>query len=378
METPFIFGKIASGKEFTNRKDETAKLVNNFTSGTNTILISPRRWGKSSLVYHAAGECIRSHPKIRFIMLDLFNVRTEEQFYELLAKETLRIFSSQIEDIIKTSRNFLGRFLPKVTFSPSPDIEFELSLDWEEIKRAPDDILQLPEKLAAQKKWRLVVCIDEFQNIAYFEDHLNFQKKLRSSWQHHKHTSYCLYGSKKNMMMNVFSNYSMPFYKFGDIIFLQKIPPRDWYSYIQEQFRKTKKRINTEALQLTTELADNHPHYVQQLAQLSWLRTTDKCDRAIVQKAFEGLVQQLSMLFYDQVDNLSTTQINFLKAVSDKTEHLSAKETLKKYRLGTSANIQRIKQALINKEIIDTSPGGIQLLDPVFGYWLKNDYFKRS
>ncbi|MFN2396165.1 MAG: ATP-binding protein, partial [Bacteroidales bacterium] len=334
-------------------------------------------WGKSSLVYYAARECNRSHPKIRFIMLDLFNVRTEEQFYELLAKETLRIFSSQIEDIIKTSRNFLGRFLPKVTFSPSPEIEFELSLDWEEIKREPDDILQLPEKLAAQKKCRLVVCIDEFQNIAYFEDHLSFQKKLRSSWQHHKYTSYCLYGSKKNMMMNVFSNYSMPFYKFGDIIFLQKIPARDWYSFIQEQFRKTKKKINSEALHLITELADNHPHYVQQLAQLSWLRTADKCDRAVVQKAFEGLIQQLSMLFYDQVDNLSNTQINFLKAVSDKTEHLSSKETLKKYRLGTSANIQRIKQALINKEIIDTSPGGIQLLDPVFGFWLKNEYFKR-
>ena len=375
MDTPFVFGKIASGKEFTDRKDETVRIVNNFKSGTNTILISPRRWGKSSLVHHAAAEC--NHPKIKFIILDLFNARTEEQFYELLARETLRVFSSQIEDIIKTTRNFLGRFLPKVTFSPSPDTEFELSMDWEEIKREPDDILQLPEKLAEQKKCRVVVCIDEFQNIAFFEDHLNFQKKLRASWQLHKHTSYCLYGSKKNMMMNVFSNYSMPFYKFGDIIFLQKIPSQDWHSYIQNQFRKTKKKINANALKLITDLADNHPHYVQQLAQLSWLRTTDKCDTVIVQKAFDGLVRQLSMLFYDQVDNLSTTQINFLKAVSEKAEHLSARETLEKYRLGTSANIQRIKQALINKEIIDVTPERIELLDPVFGYWLINDYFRR-
>ena len=116
---------------------------------------------------------------------------------------------------------------------------------------------------------------------------------------------------------------------------------------------------------------------MQQLAQLSWLRTTDKCDTVIVQKAFDGLVRQLSMLFYDQVDNLSTTQINFLKAVSEKAEHLSARETLEKYRLGTSANIQRIKQALINKEIIDVTPERIELLDPVFGYWLINDYFRR-
>ncbi len=375
METPFVFGKIATGKAFTNRREETLRLVSNFESGTNTILISPRRWGKSSLVHHAVGECNATHPKTRFIMLDLFKARTEEQFYELLARETLMAFSSRIEDIVNASRTLLGRFLPKITFSPSPDMEFELSMNWKEIKKEPNEILQLPEKLALQKKWKVVVCIDEFQNIAFFDDPVGFQKKLRASWQLHKNTSYCLYGSKKNMMINVFSSSSMPFYKFGDILFLEKINTEDWDVYIRGQFRKTKKKITNDALKLIIGLADNHPYYVQQLAQLSWLRTTEKCDTGIVNNAFTGLTQQLSMLFHAQMDNLSTTQINFLKAVTDKVEHLSAKDTLENYRLGTSANVQRIKQALILKEMIDATPAGVALLDPVFEHWLKDFYF---
>lgn len=375
METPFVFGKIASGKSFTNRREDSRRLINNFESGTNTILISPRRWGKSSLVHHSVGECNATHGKIRFIMLDLFKARTEEQFYEMLARETLIAFSSRIDDIVKASRTLLGRFLPKVTFSPSPDMEFELSMDWEEIKRAPDEILQLPEKLAAQKKCKVVVCIDEFQNIANFEEPLAFQKKLRASWQLHKNTSYCLYGSKKNMMIHVFNSPSMPFYKFGDILFLEKLDAEDWHAYIRGQFRKTKKKITVGAIKLIIGLAVNHPYYVQQLAQLSWLRTTEKCDTTIVQEAFAGLTQQLSMLFHAQMDNLSNTQINFLNAVTDKAEHLSAKETINKYRLGTSANIQRIKQALLLKEIIDVTPAGVELLDPVFEHWLKDYYF---
>jgi uncharacterized protein len=377
MEAPFVYGKIAMGHEFTNRSLEAKRLDGNFISGINTIVISPRRWGKSSLVHHAAAQCARTHPKIKFIMLDLFKARSEEQFYELLARETLKIFSSRLEDILQASRMLLGRFLPKITFSPSPELEFELSMDWEEIKKDPYDILQLPEKLAHQHKCKVVVCIDEFQNIAFFEDHLGFQKKLRANWQLHQNASYCLYGSKKSMMINVFSNYSMPFYKFGDIIFLEKISTEDWQHYIHAQFRKTKKKITSDAIKRLIELVSNHPYYVQQLAQLSWLRTVDEpCTPETVEKAFEGLIRQLSMLFHAQMDNLSTTQINLLKAITDKIVKLSSKDTIEKYRLGTSANIQRIKQAMINKEIIDTTSNGIEFLDPVFEYWLREEYFR--
>ena len=100
---------------------------------------------------------------------------------------------------------------------------FLFPLDWKEVKKGQDEILDLAENICKNKKIKVVVCIDEFQNIAFFDEPLAFQKKLRAHWQHHKQTSYCLYGSKRHLLMDIFSSQSMPFYKFGDVIFLEKI-----------------------------------------------------------------------------------------------------------------------------------------------------------
>lgn len=376
METPFAFGKIVADHHFTNRVAEAERLTNNFLMGTNTIIISPRRWGKSSLVHHAAGLVRKQHPHIRFIFLDLFNVRTEAQFYQLLAKETLKAFSTKVDDILEQSRRFLGRLIPKITFSPGPDTDFSLSFDWEEIKKEPGEILFLAERLAGARNMKAVICIDEFQNIAFFEDPLGFQKKLRANWQLLQHASFCLFGSKRHMMMEVFSAPSMPFYKFGEVVFLEKISREDWIAYLEKGFMMSGKSIDRKSCELIAQLADNHPYYVQQLAQLTWLRTSGKCAENMIHEAFESLVMQLSMLFHAATDGLSTTQVNFLKALIDGVAHFSARQTLEKYQLGTSANIQRIKQALVEKEIIDTTRGSVQILDPLYAWWLKYFYWK--
>jgi uncharacterized protein len=123
----------------------------------------------------------------------------------------------------KCIQAFMGRFIPRFSFSPDNQQEVSLALDWKEVKKHPDDILNMAEKIAAKNKWKFIICIDEFQNIATFDNHLAFQKKLRANWQKHQHAAYCLYGSKRHMLIDVFSNTSMPFYKFGDLMFLEKL-----------------------------------------------------------------------------------------------------------------------------------------------------------
>ena len=107
METPFVFGKIATDQNFTDRRVETERLLQNFRSLTNTIIISPRRWGKSSLVIHTAKQLLMSEENVKLCMIDLFNVREEEEFYTLLAKEVL---TSAVKEIrgIKRARKFLA------------------------------------------------------------------------------------------------------------------------------------------------------------------------------------------------------------------------------------------------------------------------------
>ena len=87
---PFRYGQIVTNEYFTDRETELNRLISNFSSYANTILISPRRWGKSSLVNKAAGIVSKKNKRIRFCLIDLNNVRTEEQFYRQLATGVLK------------------------------------------------------------------------------------------------------------------------------------------------------------------------------------------------------------------------------------------------------------------------------------------------
>lgn len=375
MNTPFVFGKLALQNNFTNRKEEINQLISNFTSLTNTILISPRRWGKSSLVVKASEKAQKKDKSLRFCFIDLYNVRTEEQFYQLLAKEVLQTTSSRLEELLENAKKFMGQFIPRISINPDSTNDISVGLDWDEVKNTPDDILNLCEKIAKEKKLKIIICIDEFQNISEFNNQLSIQKKLRSNWQKHHNVAYCLYGSKRHMLMDVFTSQSMPFYKFGDLIFLEKISEKDWIPFLKKRFADTNKSISTNNARLIAQLVECHPYYVQQLAQLSWLRTTNTCNQNIVKTAHESLVLQLSMLFQTRTDELSTTHVYFLKAIINDEKHLSSKQTISEYQLGTSANVVRIKKALLKKEIIDIQNNTFIFLDPVYKNWLQNYYF---
>ena len=377
METPFTFGRIASGNNFTDREQEGRQLAGNFRAGINTILISPRRWGKSSLVNRAARVTAHREKKIHFCFIDLFNVRTEQQFYQLLSQEVLRASFSKWQELMENTKKLLGRFVPNFSVSPDNQTEFTISMDWKEVARQPDDILNLAEKIALTKKIKFVICIDEFQNIKTFEHPLAFQKKLRSHWQKHQHVSYCLYGSKRSMMMEVFTSTEMPFYKFGDLMFLQKIKIENWIPFLTKRFIDSGKRIKDSEARLLVTLAECHPYYVQQLAQQTWLRTSRVCSDEIVRMAYDGVLMQLSLLFQNVTDSLTATQINFLEALQNGVTQFSARQMLDDYQLGTSANVLRIKDALVNKEILDITGGQIEFLDPMYKHWLKDHYFKK-
>jgi len=376
MGTPFIFGKIAGRLEFANRKKEIKTLEQNFTALTNTILISPRRWGKSSLVARSAQLFKRKNKHFKFCFIDLYDIRSEESFYKIFAEEIFKATHNKWEERVRNAQKFFKQWIPQISFNPQIDSEFSLGLDWQEVKKRPEEILNLAEKIAKDKKIKIIICIDEFQNISTFENQLAIQKKLRANWQKHKHVSYILYGSKRHMLMDVFTSPSMPFYKFGDIIFLEKIDNKEWKRFIVKRFKETEKKITPELAGIIALLVQNHPYYVQQLAQKCWYRSNTECSKQIILEAHESLMAQLGMLFQSITDGLKTTQVNFLKAVLKGETKFSSKRVITDYHLGTSANVKRIREALINKEIVELIQGKIEFLDPVYQCWLTGFYFK--
>ena len=377
METPFIFGKIATEKNFTDREKETADLVRNFTSLINTIIISPRRWGKSSLVNKAAKLAMNQDSRLRICHIDLFNVRDEEHFYSLLAQKVISATSTKWEDAVASAKSMFSHLVPKISIGSDPTNEVSIDFDWETVKQNPDEVLDFAEKIAQKKGLKIVICVDEFQNISEFTDADYLQKKLRSHWQRHQSVAYCLYGSKRHMMMEVFTNSSKPFYKFGNLMFLYKIDTHCLVEFFQRRFADTNKRINDDAANLIVQLVENHPYYAQQLAQQSWLRTKDVCRVEIVREAHAALVEQLSLLFVTITETLTTQQLNYLKALIAKEKAITSTDVMHRYKISSTTSIARSKAALIKNDILDNKAGEISFQDPIYAYWLKTEYFAK-
>lgn len=376
MVTPFSYGRIAEKENFTDRSNEVRLLTQNFAGLINTVIISPRRWGKTSLVNRAAQTVTDGNKEIIVCQIDIFNCRTEEDFYKAYANALLKVATSAWEDFVSGVKKYLGRLAPSVSISDmSQTYELSFGINFKENQLSYDEILDLPQVIANDIHKKIVVCIDEFQNINEYESPLAFQRKLRSHWQTHSAVCYCLYGSKRHMLLDIFNDYNMPFYKFGDILFLQKIGREDWVKYISQRFSDTGKSISDEHCGMIADKMKNHPYYTQQLSQQVWLRTAKRSTEEIIDDAFLSLIGQLGLLFSNIVDSLTPKQISFLMAVADGNSNFSSKEVLMKYKLGTSANIKNLRKATLERDLIDILPGNvIEIQDPAFEYWIKHVY----
>lgn len=369
---PFIFGIATSGENFTDRKKDTERLLLNFQHGVNTVLISPRRWGKTSLVQKVCH--LAQSDKLKVVYLDIFSCRSDKDFYDAFAAAVLKQTSSKLDEWLENIKLFLSRVSPKISIGTDPMTDFSISLEMNPKREDVEEILQLPEKIAQKKGFNIVICIDEFQQIAEFKDSKTFQKRLRTVWQLQKSVSYCLFGSKKHLMNELFEKKSLPFYKFGDAIYLSKIGTADWVDYICRRFIVTGKVITKELAERICKMVDNHSSYVQQLAWLVWIRTDQLATINDLEAAYQDIIEQNTPLFEKQTESLTTYQMNFLRAIIDGVHsEFTTQETLNKYQLGSSANVAIVKKALVKKELIEVEKRQIVISDPLLAVWLKKE-----
>ena len=312
MEKSFVYGIAVTDYNFTGRSAETRRLKANFEAGINSILISPRRWGKTSLVDHVCRQFVDND--IITVRLDIFGCKTEYDFYNMLAVAVLKQTASKVQLWMDEARDFLARLTPKIGIPIDPTSEISVSLGITPETHTPEEILNLVETIATRKKRHIVVCIDEFQQVGEFDNTKEVQAKLRSVWQHHHYTSYCLYGSKRHMMSKIFLNRSMPFYQFGDLLWLQKIPTNDWMDYIISHFETAGKHISEQMVERICETVDNYPSYVQHLALilLNHLPQGGSVTEDMMPSAISELISTNEALYMQQVEPLSGYQMNLL------------------------------------------------------------------
>lgn len=374
MDIPFIYGRLAEKESFIDRVEDRRELKNFLRHGINIILVSPRRWGKSSLVKTSMEELAVEEPKTKICFMDASKIHTEEEFYNKFASIVIQGVSSSLEHKLSDLVSFINRFTPSITIASDPLNSVEVNLKINPVKDSPEKILQLPEKIAEAKGFKVIICIDEFQQLANLPTWKRLEPMLRAEWQLQHRTTYCLYGSKMHMMRDIFNKASSPFFKFGQLMNLKRITKEYWIPYIVSNFEKTGKSITAQQAEELCERMQYNSWYVQQYCFFVWSHTEKAVTQEILDEQLQLVLDTNEDLFLTEMDMLTPTQIGLLKAIASGEKHFNAKDVVEKYGLGQPQSITRNKKVLAEKDLVEKHLSTFTFVDPVFELWLKREY----
>ncbi len=375
MKIPFEYGTIAENEYFIDREEDRKELKMLLGGGINVALVSPRRWGKSSLVKAAMDELAKEDKKVRVCYLDAYSVSSEDDFYSKFASAVVQCAATSLEKSIADFKTFVQSVVPSVSLSIDPANSIDLKLSYSPMKESAEKILDIPERIAERKGLHIIVCIDEFQELAKFPGWKKMEGIMRSVWQNHHRANYCLYGSKRHMMMNIFGNSNDPFYRFGQLKVLGKIAKEHWVPFVTKSFRDYGKRISDEMAGRICDTVECHSWYVQQFCFLIWTHTENEVTEELFYRQLKALLDTNAVMFMQDIDTLSVSQLSLLKAVAAGESKLHSGSAASKYNLGSAGNITKNKRILVERDVLEKTPDkSLRFVDPVFGLWFRREF----
>mgnify|MGYP002855481660 CR=1 FL=1 len=377
MNSPFQYGTIAQDENFIDRDRERALLKQLLSSGINVMLISPRRWGKSSLVKKAMDELTIEQKNIKVCYIDAFAINSEAEFYRTFASRVMSSAYTRLDKGLSSAKKLLTGIMPQLVFKDSVTEFLTIDVRFKPQEKDKIEILRLPEKIAEQRGIKIIVCIDEFQRFASFPEYGDMEGKMRSVWQSQQRVSYCLYGSKRHMMNEIFNNSSKPFYRFGQVLYLDKIAKDDWMQFIINGFTKTGKRINEHWASRVCDITRCHSWYLQQFCFFLWNNTSIEVDETTFDRSLKQLIDTNMPMFVNDIEHFSASQLEMLRAVHSGETQLSGQKAREFYGLGNPNTITKNKKTLINRDIIELNKGEFNFVDPIFELWFDRDYCQK-
>jgi hypothetical protein len=379
MKNPFVYGKVARGESFADRKRELAELSSDILSGQNVILFSPRRYGKTSLILEVL-ERVRAQGVLT-VYLDLFKVVSEGDFVSAYAREVARLCGGGIRTALRRIRSLLPRLVPKVVLR-GEDIEAELEFEFDlRGEREPllGDLFEAVATLAGERGKRAVVVFDEFQELAGWDEGERVQRHMRAHFQHHEEVSYVFLGSKRHLMEEIFQNKNRPFYRFGKHFPLGKIPEGEFAEFIQARFAATGFRVEEGVAERILAVTENHPYYTQLLCHVLWDRLRD--ERLVtpehVDAGVEEVLSREAHAFHDMWDTLPLKARQLLVALAkegDPRVEIYSARFLQRHNLGPASSVQRALARLLSDEILERVGGAYEFTDVFFKRWLRREF----
>ena len=352
MKNPFKFGTIVEGEYFTDRTEELESIKQLLNSDNHLILISPRRFGKSSLVKRAVTQVARP-----CISLNLQMVVSVEGLAAMILKEVFKLHPwEKLKHLLSSFR-----VVPTISTTPSGeaiDITFQATTDATVLI---EDALQLVEKVS-EKGESMVVVFDEFQELMGLDKGID--KRLRAIIQNQRHVNYIFLGSQESMLTEIFERKRSPFYRFGVLMHLDRIPHSNFSQYISERLSDNfVSKVNVvEQILATTRC---HPYYTQQLAALVWdMLTYKKMNEAeVVDQAITTLVRTHDFDFERIWLNFNKTDRSILMGLVNSVQLANNR------RLPTSTMYSSVKRLMQSGYVIKLDTFEIE--DPFFARWIR-------
>jgi hypothetical protein len=357
-KNPFKFGSVVDGPYFTNREDELEKITSYIKGENHLILISPRRYGRTSLIRKIVNESKRN-----YLFLDIQIVLSADDFASQLLKRIYRIYPVQkLKSYLKSFR-----LIPTVTINPvtgEPEISFKPGSGG---FTPLEDVLNLIEKLSTDEK-KMIVVLDEFQDI--FRIDTSLDRFLWSVMQNQKHINYIFMGSSESMIREIFEKKNSSFYRFGTLMTLGKIKKDKFRLFLEEKFgdiTANSKELSEEIL----DISDSHPYYTQQLASTVWeLLVRSGLSSGIVEAAANEIVQSHDNDYERLWNTLNRTDMTVLNGMSASDISPLSDDFSKQYGTGATSTVFSALQRLTQKGILLKEKSIYTIDDPFFKRWI--------
>ena len=374
MESPFEYNKCVSGAQFIGRNKEMAHLCNLLRERNNVLIYGPAKIGKQSLVYNSMEFLRHDHKDITFCNINLFNIRCVEA---MMLKFTNEIVSHFAESENEWNA-IMQRYLPTAPYMvDTTSLQKQFTYTTKDLLSDSqiEEILMLPDKLAHEYGTHVIMYFRQFQDILLFDDPHRTFLLLEKVWKKHTGTNFIITGDRFNAMEEIFQQKKY-FYQFAYKIDLAPIEEKVFVDYIMKGFQKAGKIIYPEQAASIYNLVEGDPWYTQHLASICFFLAKGYVNEGVIKQATQQLINLHDYEFHSIVYSLSKYQVRMIKAALEGVTKFTSADVLDKYKLNSSANVSRLKEALSKKEIITFSEKkSATFLDPLFKLWFTNYFF---
>jgi AAA+ ATPase superfamily predicted ATPase len=378
-QNPFVYGEVVPPAGFIDRVVELERLVGDLAAGQKVFLISPRRYGKSSLIRQALAAMARRGALTVEVTVSSFSSYVaflEGYSRALVAAETKRDRArTWLREAISSTRVDLD----EAGSGTGARVGFPNARTDRDVSRLAQEVFALPARLAETRKQPVVVALDEFQAIAGFNGG-SVEHALRAAVQHQRDVGYVFAGSEPSLMERMLGP-KRPFYKAGPVMRLEKIPADEFAAAIDARFKRSGLRPEEGLGESIVELAGNLPYDVQRLAHETWdeVRGRGRGRRATLEdlhQALKRLLAEQQMMFEGAWQRLTLAQRAVLRAVvlEDGSGLLSA-DVRARHRLGGPSTVQAALAALVRDDLVAREADRYSVVDSLLREWVARQTF---